>query len=156
MPRIKSTLRPTAFTAKQIEASALRENNDCSVKAISIACGVPYAEVHALMKSLGRKDRRATPRIISRRTVEALGYRIREWSIAERINMIRSYPRPHCGLSSITTHHPRRFPAAWVGCHSNMIWTTARHMLAVKDGAVQDWSINNALRVDTIWEVEKV
>src|SRR5690606_23917614 len=104
-----------------------------------------------LLKKLGRKDKGATPVYVSEQAINQLGFKIRKWSFAERRGMIETYPSPHNGLRSITTHHLRRFPQAWAGCHPNMIWITARHMLAVKDGVVHDWSINRVLRVWNIW-----
>lgn len=155
MSRIQRTSLSEDFRSLSIEADKIGERNDCSVKAISIACGVPYAEVHALLKKFGRKEGKGTPLIASDRAIKELGFKIREWSFMERQEMIKSYPSPHNGLHSITTHHLRRFPQAWAGCHPNMIWITSQHMLAVKDGVVRDWSINRALRVTRIWEIEK-
>lgn len=155
MSRIPRTSLSDDFVNLKSEAGKIGERNDCSVKAISIACEVPYAEVHALLKDLGRKDRAATPIILSRMAVKVLGFKIREWSFIERQGMIETYPSQHNNLHSITTHHPRRFPQAWGDCHPNMIWVTPNHMLAVKGGVVQDWSINRALRVRQIWEIEK-
>lgn len=155
MSRIPRTSLSEDFHNLSIEAGKIGERNDCSVKAISLACGVPYAEVHALMKKIGRKEGKGTPLIASERAIKELGFKIREWSFVERQGMIETYPSPHNGLRSITTHHLRRFPEAWAGCHPNMIWVTGRHMLAVKGGVVQDWSINRALCVRQIWEIEK-
>lgn len=155
MSRIHRTSLTEDYQGRTIESGKIGEANDCSVKAISIACDVPYSEVHALLKKLGRKDRGATPINLSRKAVTALGFKIREWSFREMQAKIAAYPAPHNQLHSITTHHPRRFPQAWADCHPNMIWVTSSHMLAVKGGVVQDWSINRALRVRQIWEIEK-
>lgn len=155
MSRIPHTSLSEDFRNLSTEAGKIGERNDCSVKAISIACGVPYAEVHALLKKLGRKDGQGTSLITSKMAITELGFRIRKWSLDEHRGMIDTYPSPHNRLCSITTHHLRRFPQAWAGCHPNMIWITSQHMLAVKDGAVRDWSINRALRVRCIWEIEK-
>ena len=43
--------RPEAFA---------NESNDCAVRAMTLATGRPYAEVHAAMKKYGRPDRRGT------------------------------------------------------------------------------------------------
>ena len=154
MPRIHRTSLSEDYCNMSIEAGKIGDRNDCAVRAISLACDVPYAEVHALLKKLGRKEGKGTPLIASERAIMELGFRIRKWPFAEHRGMIATYPSPHNRLHSITTHHLRRFPQAWAGCHPNMIWITARHMLAVKDGVVRDWSINRALRVWHIWEIE--
>jgi hypothetical protein len=44
--------RPEAFA---------NERNDCAVRAMTLATGRPYAEVHALLAKYGRKTRRGTP-----------------------------------------------------------------------------------------------
>jgi len=155
MSRIHRTSFSEDFHRLSIEAHKIGERNDCAVKAIAIACGVPYAEVHALLKRLGRQEGKGTPVPISRQAIKQLGFRIREWSVGEYWRKISTYPSPHHRLRSITTHHLRRFPEAWADCHPNMIWVTARHMLAVKDGTVRDWSINRALPVRLIWEIER-
>lgn len=155
MARINRTNDPVTFTQLHATSRSMGENNDCSVKAIAIACDTPYAEVLALMTRLGRKPGHGTPFSVSRAAIRALGYSIREWSFMEIRAMVRTYPGAHKNLHSITTHHPRRFPAAWKGCHRNMIWSSNNHMLAVKDGAVVDWSINRALSIRCIWEIEK-
>lgn len=36
------------------------ESNDCVVRALAHAYGMPYAEAHAKMKALGREDRKPT------------------------------------------------------------------------------------------------
>lgn len=156
MSRIQRTSLSEDFRNLSIEAGKIGEHNDCSVKAISIACDVPYSEVHALLKSLGRKNGRGTPLVCSWAAIWRLGFKIRNWSFDEYQGMIETYPSPHNGLRSITTHHLRRFPQAWADCHPNMIWVTANHMLAVKDGVVCDWSINRALQVRRIWEIENL
>jgi hypothetical protein len=57
---------PEAFKALHRTAKEqFNENNDCSVKAIALACDVPYAEVHARLTSLGRKKVCGTPITIS-------------------------------------------------------------------------------------------
>jgi len=37
------------------DADAHRETNDCTVVAVSVACGIEYAEAHALLAAAGRK-----------------------------------------------------------------------------------------------------
>ena len=36
------------------------ESNDCAVRAMTLATGLPYADVHAAFKAAGRRDRRGT------------------------------------------------------------------------------------------------
>lgn len=42
-------------------AGFLRERRDCTVRATAVALDIPYAEAHAKMKALGRRDCRGVP-----------------------------------------------------------------------------------------------
>lgn len=157
MARIKATAFSPDFAALIPEAQALGEANDCSVKAVALITGRPYAEVHAAFAACGRKKRRGTPRDVSRDTLAVLGVEFREWSLTERVALAQTYPPRAAGKSPrmrITTHHWRRFPASWAPHRGKrLIVLTSSHMLAVIDGEVRDWSINRALCVNEIWEV---
>jgi len=156
MPRIARTGLSQDYNDLRRASAAMHENNDCSVIAIAIACNVTYEMAHAACKKHGRVNRQGTFVSISEKAIYELGYKIRKWTDAEKITKIHSYPGAHKGLSAITSHHLRRFPAAWRNVHRNMIWASWRHMFAVKDGIVRDWSTNSSIRVNTIWEVEPV
>lgn len=157
MPRISKKGWSPSFKAHHaVSLEGFHEANDCAVKAVAIACDVPYAVAHAACKKFGRKDRDGTANHTTRQAIEHLGFRIRDWSWKEFHEMFKRYPGVHKNLHSITSHHMRRFPAAWAGCHRNMIMGNATHIWAVKDGVCEDWSVNRSLRVRYIWEVEKV
>lgn len=156
MARLTRTHEPKDFTHLSIDARIIGETNDCAVKAVAIVCGISYHEAHAELKKQGRKARCGTYRHQTRAAIEALGFKITEWTFMEMQQFIESrYPGNHKGLKSITSHHPRRFPKAWANCHPNMLFFSSSHVMAVKDGEVKDWAINNALRIQKIWEIEK-
>lgn len=155
MARIKNTTTPMDFRSLKHEGALTGDTNDCAVIAVAVACGVPYKEAQAALTLLGRRMRGGTQRNHTRRAIEQFGFRIVEWTSAQKIRMIHSYPSPHNRLHGITSHHPRRFPAQWATVHNNMLLFSRRHVLALKNGAVQDWSINNALRIGEVWEVHK-
>ena len=46
------------FDTVQRESNSIGEANDCTVKAISIACQIPYREAHQYLASLGRRKGR--------------------------------------------------------------------------------------------------
>ena len=60
------------------ESAGVKERADCTVRATSAALGIPYADAHAKLKSLGRENRRGfefdKPAIL-----KALGLGRREW-----------------------------------------------------------------------------
>lgn len=55
-------LTKETFTGEKMEHSYDRpiafryERNDCTVRTVAMATGIPYAKVHAVLKQLGRKD----------------------------------------------------------------------------------------------------
>ena len=157
MARIKATSFSPDFAALIPESQAAGESNDCSVKAVAIITGRPYAEVHAVFAACGRRARRGTPRDVSRAALVALGVRIRKWSLADFRAVMATYPARSAGKPArnwVTTHHWRRFPESWAPYRGKkLIVLTSSHMLAVVDGQVRDWSVNRALRVNEIWEV---
>jgi hypothetical protein len=141
-----------AYKAVRQEGKLIEKGTrDCSVVAASVITGLPYATVHAAFKAAGRKTGVGTPRSVSQRALAALGFEVREWTSQEKRNMLFSYPRK--GHRAITTYHPQLYPDQWRGWSG--IFVTRRHMLAVKDGVVQDWSVNRSLPLVDIWEVRR-
>lgn len=133
------------------KTSEMGEKNDCSVKALAIACNMSYEEAHALCARHGRKPRRGmkTKQIIE--AVAEAGY------VLERIipqQFIQQYPGVHKGLKCITTHHPVRFPNVWAHKATYLAFQTS-HVLAIVDGKVQDWTAQRANKLISIYRVEK-
>lgn len=158
MARIKHTARPATFQSLHTVALSVNEGHkDCAVKAVALACNVSYEVAHSHLKQCGRQDNKGTPTEIIWAACRALGYNVQRWSFAQNQTMIRSYPGVHSRLQSITTHHPRRFRAAWAQHdHKTLMFLTPRHIACFKGGVVHDWSVNNALRVDGVFEVTKM
>jgi hypothetical protein len=148
------------YRRNRIIGDDMNERMDCSVIAIAIACSVSYQAAHAALKTAGRRNRCGTKIPVSKAAIKALGYTVRQWTKVEMRAMLKSYglPPSKC-YANITTHHPRQTSQgtgvsdAWQETHSNMIFVTAKHMLAYKDHEVSDWSINKALYVKHVWEV---
>lgn len=154
MPRIASMSYSSTFNALHTEAKAIGENNDCAVKAVAMACNVPYATAHATLAQLGRKRGKGTYRTQSHKAIEQLGYKVRIWSQQEQRDLIMSYPKAHQILRHITTHHPRRFKKVWAGmANRTFLLFCSRHVAVVKGGELHDWTVNKAMRVLDIWEI---
>ena len=162
MPRIKQVMGTQEYASLSSDPFRLanREANDCTVVAISIACHVTYDVAHAALAAQGRKNGRGTFAHQQKAAIESLGYEITTeiWSKSGRQQIIDLYPGSHKKLQNITTHHPRRFHAAWKQfCGDRVVLLYSKgHVSAVKDGQLHDWAINRALRVKKIWIVEKV
>ena len=57
MPRTISIVPHESFFD---EGQPAWEKNDCTVRALSKACNLPYLEAHGLLKMHGRKNRKGT------------------------------------------------------------------------------------------------
>lgn len=155
MPRIKRIGYSPIFNSLHAEAGAINENNDCAVKAVALTCNVPYSVAHETLAKLGRKKRKATWNPLIKDAIRQLGFNLRVWSFDECWALIKSYPGVHGRvLTSITTHHPRRFPKQWAQFKDRRLLFLVRgHIGAVIGGELIDWSVNKAKRVTEVWEV---
>lgn len=154
MPALKKVLLPTGFLSLKDERNALNENRDCTVVAMTLTTGLPYAVCHKALAEQGRKHRRGTFFHQQEAAYESLGFKLRQWTSREVVDMIMSYPKK--GIHGITTHQPRRFRKQWarVADRRILLYSTG-HVSALIDGNVEDWAINRAKRVYMIVEVTK-
>jgi len=156
MARIERMNLSSKFTQLTEDSRFLGETNDCGVKAVALACDVPYAEAYVKLKRLGRRDRKGTPWAMIRRAIEEFGFEIKTWTTWEQRQLIDTYPGVHKNLHQITTHHPRRFPKAWAPLkEKRLLLGVHKHVAAFRDGEVIDWTVNSAKRVWMILEVTK-
>jgi hypothetical protein len=153
MPRIKNTGVSATYAVLDAEARQHDERNDCTVKAVAAATGKPYAEVHALLARLGRKNGRGTSLTNMRAALTTLGF---TRTLVNPADFIERYPRPHRDvLQSVTTHHPERFNKVWRdGCTYILFTSGWRHTLAVINGNNADWTKDRAKRIVEIWLVK--
>lgn len=153
MPGPKRTT--TSETYKNVAKGSAEFNdcNDCTVIAIAVATGTPYKKVHAILKRLGRKPGKGTSIENMKRCCKELGFKMEAWDWRQYSEPLSQYPKAW-NARWITTHQPRRRPKVWAQYKDRvLIFHTARHVAAVKDAKVHDWSINNSLRVHTVYEV---
>jgi hypothetical protein len=150
MPRAKTEGRSDKCAALRAESAeaGLREHNDCAVVAVAAVTGRPYAEVHALMKANGRRDRRSTPIVVTEATLKQLGFRMTELPPRAFIN---AYPAPHNELKTVTSHHPERFAKVWP--KGRFLMRSRSHILAIVDGQNCDWSKGRSLRARKMYQV---
>lgn len=152
--RNRSTIKPvsTSTLYKEVRVGSLeyKERNDCAVVAVAITADVPYAAAHKALEAHGRRRGHGT---YMHQTIAALQDLGRTVKAIDPKAMMANYPSPHRELlKNVTTHHPRRFPGAFDPSKLYLL-RTARHILAVRSGEVQDWTINKAMRVREIYEV---
>ena len=118
--------------AKSIAVEAF-ETNDCSVKAVAIACNVAYRVAHKAMKNQGRRNRQGSYVPNIHRAIESLGFKV------ERIE-----------FSAKTVTSLESDPAVQKG---HFVAYISRHILAVKDGVVEDWSQGSRRRLESVYRV---
>lgn len=99
------------------------ERLDCSVRAVSVACGVPYTVAHALHREHGRRDRGRT----SQRTLEA---------VARRLRLKRATGVQRITLAAFLRSYPE----------GKFLVRRRDHLFAVVDGTVHDWPVGTGPR----------
>jgi hypothetical protein len=152
MPAIIKTGLTPAFMDVHLASKLLGENDDCSVKAMSILLDIPYNDAHRVFAEHGRKDRKGTPTAVTRKAYDALGFTLTSVSLRD---ILDSYPSPHHLMKNVTSHQPRRFPEQWERfSEGRYLLHTRTHALPMRNGIVHCWSTNSALRVTDMWKVE--
>jgi hypothetical protein len=117
---------------REIYASSQGEHNDCAVRALSVAAGLPYESAHALLKKHGRVDNRGTyPSSITKALIDL-------------------------APESTFTHGDRRLT---LGTFTKLmpmgtfIVFVRGHVLSVVDGTVHDWKEAPRRRVKFFWKL---
>lgn len=121
-----------------IRGDAERDRKDCTVIAVSVACGIPYAEASAAMASAGRRKNTGTQPDVYANVIRNLGFHIR------RIN-----------LRSKTVRTAERELAKNYGGVVVMIHVRA-HVLVWNGREIVDWSKDRHHRIewaDLVWPV---
>ena len=104
------------------------EQNDCAVKAYSIARNWQYDHVHAMFKEVGRKKGRgSTGDMIAK----VMGFA--SWSVLCNSGRVGS---------TLIKHGRRLTPGTFAKMYpkGRYICITRNHALAVVDGSVEDWT----------------
>lgn len=109
------------------------ETNDCTVKAVAIACNVAYRVAHKAMANQGRKNRQGSYVPNIHRAIESLGYKV------ERVETTAKTVTTLEKDSALRKGH--------------FVAYISRHILAVKDGVVEDWSRGSRRRIESVYRV---
>lgn len=109
------------------------EHNDCSVRAVALACNVPYSEAHAALHKAGRINRHGARRSQTFAAVRSLGFEL------VQINY-------HRQARTMTTAHR--------ACSNGACLVFVRgHVAAMVDGKVLDWTDGRKHRVQEIYKI---
>lgn len=149
MPAPIAQSKTAAYWSLSEQSAARGEHNDCTVKALAVACNVSYDDAHQALEANGRKHRDGAYFHTIRAAVEQLGYKL---NVIDPAGIIASYPKPHCDkLKNVTTHHPDRFASVWP--KGTFLLFPAGHVAAIVDGQNHDWTRGRANRVQSMYEV---
>jgi len=152
MARINTSIRTGEFNQLVAASNAIGEKNDCSVKAVALACGVEYEVAHRVLASHGRRKGHGAYTTDILKAVDDLGFK------PQRIfnqDFIDQYPKGHRDvLRSVTTHHPARFNDVWADGNTYMMFTRS-HVLTVINGVNHDWTNGRAMRVISVYKITK-
>ncbi len=127
---------------KCMEESAKRnEDNDCSVKAVAIAGRVTYDLAHKTLEMYGRRHRKGA----SVGAIAAAFMSIQASMIEiDRDKLIKRNGGRTLTVNNIVQHLSKS---------KNYVLYIAGHILAVKNGQVQDWTEGRRHHVTSIYEI---
>ncbi len=151
MPAPKTTGKTRAYLLMQNSAGLSGETNDCTVKALALATGIPYEEAHTDLARRGRKRGKGTNFFDVTEAIKARGFEIARVSPE---SFIRRYPKSHQILQNITTHHPERFSRVWRDGHTYLA-SVGGHCLTIVNGVTHDWTRGRSRRIRLIYRITK-
>jgi len=116
---------------KQIREDArdYREGNDCTVVAVSVACGIEYAEAHSLLKAAGRRKGKGLHEQYYHKVIRDLGFTI------DRINLRSKTVRT---VEQELAHHHG---------HQIVMIRVRGHVLVWNGKEIVDWSAGRMHRI---------
>ncbi len=136
-PPLPASLRPTAATQAFHRLAYNKEDNDCGVRALAVACAAPYVESHAAFKQVGRLHALPVSPFLMEQAAAWLGYKL------------KAYPTPAgCTLESC-----RQYFAHTV---SGYIILTCDHAVGMWNGEIIDWARESKQRVTQIFKAQRI
>lgn len=138
--------------AKRIELDEcgvpVQPKNNCTVRALHHATGLPYEVCHHMMKLLGRKDGRGAYFGTVHEAARRLGFEIIEVNINE-MKELYVYEK-YYKTKSVTVRHFEEEP---IWKHGTFFAHTRGHVLALVNGKVKDWTSGRSHRVFAMYRV---
>lgn len=112
------------WDAMATASAAHNEHNDCTVKALSAATGIDYADCHKAMAKAGRKNRRGCHfHITGRDAAKALGFKMETVPDSK-----------YSAKTMITAERDRALKSG------RYVLRVRGHVAALVDGKIVDWS----------------
>ena len=122
------------------ERQTLNETNDCSVVAVSVALGLSYSESRELLCSHGRRHRGGA-------TSEQIIKAVR--STGATCELVLHFLEPWLVKCKTPISIEKNIP------DGNYLVFTSKHVFAVNDGTVMDWTRGRKHRVKLVYRIKK-
>lgn len=133
-------MRNNRFTELVQQSNKFRESKDCAVKAVAVVIGRPYKVAHAALKACGRRNRCGTPRTVTIRAIESLGYKV------------TLLPDNHAMRKAKTL----RTLESKVPSRGMFLVVVNKHIIGIRSGMIQDWTEGRCHRIKEIYRISKV
>ena len=148
------------------------DDNQCTVIASSVVFNVPYSKMHEFYAQNGRKNGKGLTGFKTNEMILKVakihGYRVTSYGIMKKYSYDGNC-RKFAGCKYVELGHPDNDGEILVKSKTqltvsnfreylpkaNYILGTRSHVLAVQNGAVNDWTENRKHRINRIWIIEK-
>jgi hypothetical protein len=149
MPALKKVQAHPDYSAIEEERKKLGSDKACGPIALALLTGCSLSAAIASCKAHGYNPAMGMFTDKLRIAFKERGFKTVPIDIGK---IIATYPKGYReGIKNVTTHHPRRFPESFAG--RNLLLVVKGHFVAVKDGVVQCYSINNSFRALLVYEI---
>lgn len=132
---MRANKTPADYKAIESESRSRNEHNDCAVRAVAIVTGLPYSQVHKVFADNGRKYRKGTPRDVTWKAIDALGYDCEPVRVTAK--------------TGVTLDRDRALQSG------RFVVGMTRHLAAVVDGSVIDWTAGRRKQVRDAYRITK-
>ena len=119
------------------KSAELGEHNDCSVRAVTLACSVPYETARAALRVAGRQPRQGALDHHIKKAVRALGHTTGKYIRPKQANGSKYTPK------TITKAYPQ----------GRYLVYTRDHVFALVNGKVLDWTEGRRHHIIAVQEV---
>ena len=120
------------------ESKSFQDDNDCTVVAVSLVTGIPYAEAHALMAAAGRKRNKGSNYGIYHPVIINLGFTIDEIFLTSKT--VRTVER------ELAQHHGGQ----------KILISVRGHVLVWNGKQIADWSAGRTKRIQKAFLVYEI
>ncbi len=152
MPALKPSQTPERYAALSAALDLAGHKNFCGPLALALLAGVGWQEAIETCKAHGYTSESG---MATNSLILAFRQHFFQCELLPDEKIILQYPKGHRDvLKNITTHHPRRFPKPFEGL--NLLMVVKGHFVAVCDGQVQCYAVNNSLRCLMLYSVSRI